>query len=100
MAAQRKLVDQNLTASPEGIALVERAPMEDYRSPRALDGTLPTSPAIVLQEELAARISGGEAVLESGDVKKWPMPLRIATIVGLSLALWAGVVLGAVVIIT
>ncbi len=99
MAAQRKLVDQNLTASPEGIAPVERAPMEDYRSPRAPDGTLPTSPAILLQEELAARIAGGEAVLE-GDVKKWPMPLRLATIVGRSLALWAGVVLTAVAIIT
>ena len=94
MGAQRKLAD------PAPTAPLENAAPADYQSPRTAEGAIPNSPAILLQEQLAARIAGTEQVQGVAEVTKWPMPLRIATIVGLSLALWAGVVLTAAVIIT
>lgn len=100
MVAQRKLADPASVAPMEDAAPVERAPQADYHSPRAPDGSLPTSPAILLQEQLAARIARSEPVRDTAGVKKWPMPLRIVTIVGLSLGLWAGIVLTAVAVLT
>ncbi|QDZ08047.1 hypothetical protein FPZ24_11605 [Sphingomonas panacisoli] len=98
MSAQRKLVD------PAPTTPVEDAVQADYQSPRTADGELPMSPAVLLQEQLAARIADAnvnpvEAQAAAED-RRWPMPLRIATIVGLSLALWGGIVLTAVKIIT
>ncbi len=100
MAAQRKPVDQALTAPLEDTAPVERVVPVDYQSPRTADGELPTSPAILLQEQLAARIAGAERAQDAVNGTKWPMPLRIATIVGLSLALWGGIFFGAVAVLT
>jgi len=107
MGAQRKLADPALTVPLENAAPVERAAQVDYQSPRTADGALPASPAILLQEQLAARLAETTAgptetrgVADVAEVKKWPMPLRIATIVGLSLALWGGVFFAAVAVLT
>ena len=103
MSAQRKLADPAHAVPRDDAAPVDRTQQSDYRSPRTADGELPTSPAILLQEQLAARVAGVGPVNDSGavhEVRKWPMPLRIATIVGLSVALWGVVVVTAVKIIT
>lgn len=98
MGAQRKLVDPVVTAPPvEAPSVEDQAPFD--HQVRVTDGDVPTSPAILLQERLAARLaetSAGAAVggadIEVPEVK-WPMALRIATIVGLSGVLWGGVFL-------
>ncbi len=100
MQAQRKLADPAHTASP-----VDAAPVEsvDYVVPQLGNGDLPTSPAIVLQAQLAARLAGATADAQGVAVApeyKLPMALRIATIVTLSMALWGGIVLVAVKVIT
>ncbi len=102
MSAVRKPAD---AAPQEHAAPVERVESADYQSPRTSDGELPTSPAVLLQEQLAARVAGVGIVQVQGEsdtheVRKWPMPLRIAAILGLSLALWGGIVFAAVAIIT
>lgn len=100
MQAQRKLADAAPTASPidDGVA-------DELRLPR-IDGSVPASPALLLQEQLAARLAQVEAIAAEpqhaaiAQVAKLPMALRIATIVGLSLALWGGVFLVAVAALT
>lgn len=105
MGAQRKLVDPVVTAPPAEASPVEdRAPF-DHQA-RVTDGDVPTSPAILLQEQLAARLAettAGAAVVEAeteAPEAKWPMALRIVTIVGLSGLLWGGVFLAAMAILT
>ena len=106
MSALRKPADSATTAPREDATPVERVETADYQSPRTADGELPTSPAILLQEQLAARVAGSARVAQvqgRGDAReagKWPMPLRIATIVGLSVALWGGIVITAIAVIT
>lgn len=101
MGAQRKLAEPTPATPLEDAAPVERA---DYRSPRTAGGELPTSPAVLLQEQLAARIAeastGPAEAADTVEVRKWPMPLRIATIVGLSVALWGGIFLATAAIVT
>lgn len=105
MGAQRKLVDPVVTAPPAEAPSVEDHAPFDHQA-RVADGDVPMSPAILLQEQLAARLAEttagavvGEAEIEVPEVK-WPMALRIATIVGLSGLLWGGVFLVAMAILT
>jgi hypothetical protein len=102
MQALRKPADPLLTTPPAQAATVERVTPVDYQSPPAADSGLPTSPAILLQEQLAARFAGAQAgtaqtqgIRDAPEVKL-PMALRIATIVTLSLALWGGIFFTAV----
>jgi hypothetical protein len=106
MQAQRKRADPALTTPPTQAATVERVTPVDYQSPPAVDGSLPTSPAILLQEQLAARLAEAQAgtaqtqdMVDAPEVKL-PMALRIATIVTLSLALWGGIFFTAVKVLT
>jgi len=97
MGAQRKLADPAPTAPLDDATPVDRAPPADYQSPRTADGALPNSPAILLQEQLAARLTGADLEAQNTPAaEKWPMPARIVTIVGLSLGLWGGIVAAAV----
>ncbi|MBS0479492.1 MAG: hypothetical protein JSR79_09345 [Proteobacteria bacterium] len=100
MGAQSKLADPALTPPLADAAPNERSSTADYQSPRNADGEIPASPAILLQEHLAARIAGAGQTRAAADAAKWPMPLRIATIVGLSAALWAGIVMVAAAVLT
>jgi hypothetical protein len=102
MQALRKPADPVLTTPPAQAATVERVTPVDYQSAPAADGSLPTSPAILLQEQLAARLAGAQAdtaqtldMVGAPEVKL-PMALRIATIVALSLVLWGGIFFTAV----
>ena len=106
MQAQRKLADPAPIAPLEDVAPVDGvvAPEREMRQPA--DEGFPTSPAILLQEQLAARLAQSEAeaveaqgAVDTGETK-WPMPLRIAAIVGLSLALWGGIFLTTVMLLT
>ncbi len=106
MQAQRKPADAALTTPPVQAAPVERVTPVDYQSPPAADGGLPISPAVLLQEQLAARLAGAQAgtaqtqdTVDAPEVKL-PMALRIATIVTLSLTLWGGIFFTAVKILT
>jgi len=102
MGAQRKLAEPALTAPLEDAApIAVTAPEPELRRPAG--GDVPTSPAILLQEQLAARLAqteGGAGQVDQADGQKWPMAARIATIVGLSMALWGGIFLATVAIIT
>ncbi|MEO5494558.1 MAG: hypothetical protein ABIR08_11110 [Sphingomonas sp.] len=106
MGAQRKLADPALTATPAEAGASERVTPVDYQSPPAGTGDHPVSPAILLQEQLAARLAGADAgeapaqgVVDAPEVKL-PMALRIVTIIALSLALWGGIVLTAAAVLT
>lgn len=106
MQAQRKLADPAPITLLEDVAPVDgvMAPEREMRQPSHDD--LPTSPAILLQEQLAARLAQTEATTVeaqgAGDAgeTKWPMPLRIVAIVGLSLALWGCIFLTTVMLLT
>ena len=105
MSAQRKLADPALIAPAEAPP-VERVTPVDYQSPPPSTGDHPISPAILLQEQLAARLAGAEVgttqrveAVDAPEVKL-PMAVRIVTIVALSLALWGGIVLTAVKVLT
>lgn len=104
MGAQRKLVDP-VHSEPLADTAVVATPV-DYETPRNADGTIPASPAILLQERLAARLAETTAatadVLDEAGVTqpKLPMAWRVATILGLSVGLWGGVILAAFAILT
>lgn len=79
-----------------------------YRGSSAPTGAeQPASPARLLREELAMRL--GELAMPTGTdtgaavlavETKWPVPARIATILAISLALWGGIYLAVMRIIT
>ena len=98
MQAQRKPADPALTASPAE----ERVAPVDYQSPTS--GDYAASPAVLLQEQLAARIAAAGPAqaqdMTGAPEYKLPMALRVVTIVALSLILWAGIVLSAVAVLT
>jgi hypothetical protein len=55
-------------------------------------GHVPASPALLLRAELEARLSGlGSSALAEPELAKWPMPARLAVIVGGSLAAWTAI---------
>ena len=105
MSAQRKLTDSAAIAPRDDAAPVEHVTSVDYETP-PLAGDLPISPAILLQEQLAARIAeanaGTAATPDVAEVRgaKWPMALRIVTILALSLTLWGGIFLATVAVLT
>lgn len=96
MQAQRKFDE---TVSPRS----EPAPTDESFSwtpriavPRARP--TPPSPAHAMWDELAARLHEQPAAAVPSSIaaaSKWPMPLRLVTIVGLSLASWGAVYLAA-----
>ena len=79
MQAQRKF-EQPLSAPPA---------VEEPWAPSGEKG----SPAHLLWEELAARLQPAPAAAPIATVHgtpKWPVPVRIATVVSLSVLCWAG----------
>lgn len=73
-------------------------------SPYAAGAEPPASPARMLRDELAMRLGelatpGVPAVVRPTE-PKWPMAARIATILGVSVALWSGICFALVQLIT
>lgn len=98
MQPRRKQDDWVEAAFPAEAVSVEYATPVKHDSEHRADD-LPASPALLLQEQLAARLAGSTPVtteahdaIQSLEVKL-PMVMRVATILGLSVALWGGIYL-------
>ena len=98
MQPLRKPSDPALTPAPAESASSDYAiPVDEYL---VYDGNLPISPALLLRQQLAARLaeaaaSGQPAASVAAELVdgKWPMAMRLMTIVTISLALWTGIIL-------
>lgn len=107
MQPLRKQSDPAITTPPMDGALDRRAVPVDDDLVFDADGDAPVSPALLLRQHLAQRLAEAApssqpeapAATELAD-GKWPMAMRVMTIVTISLALWSGIFLVAANIIT
>jgi hypothetical protein len=105
MRAQRKEADPVQTVPAIDAAPVESVtPVSLNASHPVSAGDPPVSPALLLREQLAARLAAPEVGTTAGAADgaevKLPMALRVATIVTLSVALWGGIALSATKLLT